>query len=665
MPSASLTSPRSAIEQRLIDARARLNASDIAGACALANGVVADVPENRDALYLLAVCQRYLAQYDEAFATLSQLEALAPTLGRLHQERGHCHRDRGAHAQSRTSYERAVALDAALPASWLALQTLYEATGDATQLQRAREHIAYLNSLPAVLVNAKSLLTEGDLYHAEQLCRHYLQQHGSHLEGMRLLADIASRLDVLDEAEFLLESVLSFAPLHHDARYEYALVLAKRQKFSQALEQSRLLLTAQPGNLRYEALYAAQCAGLGDHASAIAAYTRLMGAFPEDPGIALSLGHAERAHGAQTKAIEAYKHAAERRPDFGDAYWSLANLKTYRFKTSELEHMQALLDTSTTGLADRYHLAFALGKALEDHQAFDQSFACYALGNALKQSEVQYRADLMERDLTLQAQILTADFFKSRPASGASAPDPIFIVGLPRAGSTLLEQILASHSAVEGTMELPNIRVFAHQLDGRRTRETTPRYPQCLHELPAERLRTMGERYLTDTRVYRTQKPFFIDKMPNNFRHIGLIHLILPNAKIIDARRDALDCCFSNYKQLYAAGQDFSYGLDTVGAYYRHYVQLMSHWDAVLPGKVLRVQYEDVVNDLERSVRRLLEHCGLPFEQACVDFYTTQRSVRTASSEQVRQPLYRSGIGQWRPYEKHLGVLRAALDPVG
>jgi tetratricopeptide (TPR) repeat protein len=383
---------------------------------------------------------------------------------------------------------------------------------------------------------------------------------------------------------------------------------------------------------------------------------------PAAADLHLSIAHALKTLGKQSEAIESYHAAAAARRDFGDAYWSLANLKTYRFTPEEIARMRAQEAAATSRLIDRYHLCFALGKALEDRAEYAESFEYYTRGNALKDTEVRYKPEYTERNARLQVSVCTREFFTARHGVGASGNEPIFIVGLPRAGSTLLEQILASHSQVEGTMELSDIPRIVHELQGRETQDAEPRYPGVLAELEAEQFQRLGEKYLTDTCVYRTDKPRFVDKMPNNFRHIGLIHLILPNAKIIDARRDAMACCFSNFKQLFASGQEFTYSLENIGRYYRSYIQLMQHWEAVLPGKVLRVQYEDVVKDLAGSVRRVLAFCGLAFEPQCVEFYKTERSVRTASSEQVRQPIFTEGVDQWRKFEPWLGRLRQALE---
>jgi hypothetical protein len=323
--------------------------------------------------------------------------------------------------------------------------------------------------------------------------------------------------------------------------------------------------------------------------------------------------------------------------------------------------MRAAESAASTSVTDRYQLCFALGKALEDQEQYATSFEYYVRGNALKRSESRYRPEVFERNTRLQIGVCTPQLFARNRDGGAPAADPIFIVGLPRSGSTLIEQILASHSAVEGTQELADIPRLVVDLAGRDPDPDNPRYPAVLADMTAADYRRLGEKYLSDTRVFRSGKAHFIDKMPNNFRHIGLIHLMLPNAKIIDARREPMACCFGNLKQLFASGQEFTYSIEDIARYYRTYLELMRHWNAVLPGRVLRIQHEDLVDDLPGNVRRLLDYCGLEFEPACIEFYKTERSVRTASSEQVRQPLYREGLDQWRHYEPWLGALREAL----
>ncbi|MFI4905686.1 MAG: sulfotransferase, partial [Steroidobacterales bacterium] len=478
---------------------------------------------------------------------------------------------------------------------------------------------------------------------------------------MRLLAQIGMKLDVLDDAEFLLESVLVFDPDYHLARYDYVGVLLRLHKHAKALEEIATLLKVEPQNRAYRICYANVCVGLGNHEEGLRVFRELSAEAPLQADLHLSIAHALKTLGKQQQSIESYRAAAAVKPSFGDAYWSLANLKTYRFTDEEIARMRAQEAAPATKLVDRYHLCFALGKAFEDSAQYAESFRYYERGNALKKSESRYRPGPVERNARLQAAVCTREFFTARQGVGCDRTDPIFIVGLPRAGSTLIEQILASHSKVEGTMELADIPRLVQHLQGRDPDDSKPRYPGVLADLSADQLKRFGEKYIADTQVYRSGKRFFIDKNPNNFRHIGLIHLMLPNAKIIDARREPMACCFSNFKQLFAAGQEFTYSLEDIGRYYRSYVELMAHWERILPGKILRVQHEDVVEDLEGDVRRILDFCGLEYEPQCVEFYKTERSVRTASSEQVRQPIFREGLDQWRNFEPFLGPLKAAL----
>jgi tetratricopeptide (TPR) repeat protein len=630
-----------------------------------AKAMLAEVPENRDVLYLVAVSQRYLGRITDALQTLVRFEGTHPDFGRLYQERGHCLRAVGETTAAIESYARAVSLNPSLPASWQALAELCLKVGMSAQAESAARQAAHLAKMPRPVVAAAGMFAEGNTDGAERLVRQFLRTHNDDIEAMRLLAQIGVKLDVLDDAEFLLESVLVFAPDYHAARYEYAVVLSQRHKHAQALEEVRTLLLIDPRNRAYKTVYATACVGLGDHDEALRTFRELLTDAQEQPDLHLSIAHVLKTLGRQQQAIESYRAAALARPTFGDAYWSLANLKTYRFSDDEIVRMRAQEAASVATLVDRYHLCFALGKALEDREDYEESFAYYERGNALKTREISYSADSLERSLGLQRGVFTSDFVASRQGVGCDRPDPIFIVGLPRAGSTLLEQILASHSLVEGTTELADIPRLVQRLAGRSKKNSAPRYPAMLTELSAEQLQRLGQKYIDDTQILRTGKPFFIDKMPNNFRHIGLIHLILPNAKIIDARREPMACCFSNFKQLFASGQEFTYSLDDIGRYYRNYVELMQHWDAVLPGKVLRVQHEDVVGDLECNVRRVLDFCGLEFESSCIEFFRTERAVRTASSEQVRQPIFSAGLDQWRHFKSYLGPLEAALEQEG
>jgi tetratricopeptide (TPR) repeat protein len=518
-----------------------------------------------------------------------------------------------------------------------------------------------LNHLPAEVIRAGSLFSDADLSGAENILRKYFRDGGTHFEASRLLARIKQRSNEFEESARLFEDVVKLAPNYRAARIDYARVLLDDQKYLQVLEAIDHLLVADPGDNDLLGIYAAACAGLGRHERAIAIYRHLLAASPRTPELHVALGQSLKSVGRQNEAVECYKAAAAIKPSFGDAYWSRANLKTYRFSNVEVARMRAEEDAPGVDSIDRYHLCFALGKAYEDRKEYADSWQYYERGNALKRSESRYHADCSEINARKQMEICTAEFFAASVGVGAPGPDPIFIVGLPRSGSTLIEQILASHSQIEGTQELPDIARIVRTLEGPRSDPENPRYPAALCSLAPDEFRKLGEHYLQDTGAYRGSKPYFIDKMPNNFRHIGLIHLVLPNAKIIDVRRDPMACCFSNLKQLFARGQEFTYSIEDIARYYRTYLELMHHWDAVLPGRVLRVFYEDVVEDLEKNVRRVLDFSGLEFETACVEFYKMERAVATASSEQVRQPIFREGLFQWRNYEPWLVSLKDAL----
>jgi tetratricopeptide (TPR) repeat protein len=627
-----------------------------------ADALLAAVPENRDVLYLRAHAQRLLGDISAALATLAGLEQLHPRFSRLYQERGHCYVVLKQAPQAIDAFLHGVNMNPALPASWSMLEGLYRMTGQAANAAEAAAHVATLKKLPPEVVTASALFWEGELAESEQLIRAFLIKHGHHVEAMRLLARIGLEREVLDDAQLLLEAVLDLAPDYHAARFEYAQVLIKRHMYQQAQEQAEKLRAVERSNRNYRTLHAMTCVGLGRHERAIELYRELLAGATQPADLHLSIAHSLKTLGRRDEAIAEYRAAAAARSGYGDAWWSLANLKTYRFEDAELRQLRAAEESApTTSVVDRYHLCFALGKALEDRQQYEQSFEYYARGNALKRSESRYRPEVFELNTRLQIETCTPELLARHRGGGARAADPIFIVGLPRSGSTLIEQILASHSAVEGTQELAEIPRIVVDLQGRDWNLDNPRYPAVLAQMSAEDFRRLGEKYLSDTRVYRTGKARFIDKMPNNFRHVGLVHLMLPNAKIIDARREPMACCFGNLKQLFAHGQEFTYSIEDIARYYRTYLELMRHWDAVLPGRVLRVQHEDVVDDLEGNVRRLLDHCELAFEPACVEFHKTERSVRTASSEQVRQPIYREGLDQWRHYEPWLGPLREVL----
>lgn len=614
-----------------------------------------------EVFYMRAVARRYQKDFPGALASIQDLLRLRPDYGRAYQEQGYAFLSLNRVDEAVAAFAAAVECNPGLIASWRSLVNLHSREGRQQRAKFAKVQLDYLAALPRELLGVIDLVHEGKLLKAEQLCRQYLLDNKHHIEAMRLLADIGVRLRVYDDAEFLLESCVELAPKNLRARGDYVKVLNRKGKFQKAYEQACILDELQPENPAWKLGMASALMGLGRLKEAIALYETNLQRTENKPGIHVMLGHAYKAQGDFKKAIRSYRKACSAKPDYGDAYWSLANTKTYAFTDEELEAMRVQESSGDISADDRIHLCFAIGKAYEDRAEYGLSFDYYERGNGLKTERSGYEPDNTSNLIQQQIDTCTRELFESRGQLGYPAPDPIFIVGLPRAGSTLLEQILASHSMVDGTMELHEILGLAQRLRGRHA-AGSPDYPRNLWELDDSYFARFGEKFIEDTRAYRGKAPFFIDKMPNNFMHIGLIRLILPNAKVIDARRHPMSCGFSVFKQLFGEGHDFSYALDAIGRYYSDYVRLMDHWDDVLPGFVLRVMHEDVVDDLETEVRRILEFCGLPFETACLDFHKTERSIKTPSSEQVRQPIYRSGLEFWRNYEQWLNPLHEALD---
>ena len=563
--------------------------------------------------------------------------------------------DRGEEATA--AFRRTLEREPQHASAWRALGDQYTLAGDSAAADDAyARHIRASVNDPR-LIEAATALCENNLPAAEQMLRAFLKAHPTDVGAIRMLAEVGARLGRYHDAEKLLSRAIELAPSFDAARANYATILHRQNKPREALEQVELLLRRDPENPAYRNLLAAVLARLGDTARAVEVYRMVLRDHPGQPKAWMSLGHTLKTAGHQQEAVEAYRKSIALMPNLGETWWSMANLKTFRFAPEDVAEMQHQLARDDLAVEDRFHLHFALGKALEDAKDYAASFAHYDKANALRRTAIDYEADEVTALKQRLKAFFTAEFFRKRQGQGCPAPDPIFIVGLPRAGSTLIEQILASHSAVEGTMELPDIMAMVRRIGGK-----DERYPQALAEMTPEQLRALGEKYLERTRVQRRLgRPFFIDKMPNNFLHAGFIHLILPNARIIDARRHPLACGFSCFKQHFARGQGFTYSLADIGRYYADYADLMAHYDAVLPGRVIRVLYESMVEDFEANVRALLAACGLPFEDKCLRFYQNDRIVRTASSEQVRVPIFSDAVDHWRHYEEWLAPLKSSL----
>ena len=510
------------------------------------------------------------------------------------------------------------------------------------------------------LQHAARSLESDDLETAEVILRHRLSQAPSDVEALRLLAMLATRLDYPVEAEQLLRLAVEFDPDYAPATLDLARDLHQQNRVIEALVLTSELLERDPENEPAKALHAAALGRAGRFDESIRHYEDLIQRTPRQPSLWTSYGHILKTVGRSDDGLGAMRRAVEVSPHAGEAWWNLSNLKTIKFDGGDIETMQAALESEGSSEDNRLHLHFALGKAFEDLGNAEQAFAHYAAGNRIRRDSATYDPDNLTRDVTAARHAFSRAFFKTRQGQGSDARDPIFIVGMPRSGSTLLEQILASHPAVEGTMELPDIPAIAKDL-GRGTKDYLPN----LAKLTPDELQSIGEEYLRLTRGHRTEgRPRFIDKMPNNWMHIPLIHLVLPNAKIIDARRHPMACGFSNFKQHFVRGQTFSNDLVWMGRYYTDYVRLMAHIDGVLPGRVHRVIHEHLIENTEGEVRRLLDYLELPFDDACLRFYENQRAVRTPSSEQVRRPIDRKGVDQWRLFEPFLAPLKTALGQV-
>ena len=624
--------------------------------------ILKDHPDHIDSLYLASVSSRYLKNFDDSRKYIERLLLNAPDMGRAYQELGHINRDMGNEEKAVIHYRQACELNPALLASWNALYSYFVKNKNQPAADHARQQLDKLQSLPASLLYIDQILNEGRLGLAETKCRAFLKKNPTHTYAMSLLSEIANRLGYFDDAEFLLEKAVEFEPKDGDLRMQYAVILRKKQKFTKTMEQVNILCDQYPDNLVYQAQKASEIMQNGGHEEAIALFDDILEKNPYNFSTLTSKGHAQKTLGKTNQAINSYQSAYKIKPDHGESFFSLANLKTYSFTSDELISMRAQVKRVDLSLRDKAYFHFALAQGCESIGEFDEAFFHLEKGNKIKNDQSKYSIERMDAELQAQVDICDEAFFKDLGSGGHSTKDPIFILGLPRAGSTLIEQILASHSMIDGTLELPNILSIAQSLRGGDIYGKLGNYPKSLNSLTLEQREAFGKSFIEDTRIHRKDAPMFTDKMPNNFRHIGLIHLIMPNAKIIDARRYPLDCCFSMYKQLFAQGQEFSYGLAEAGSYYNSYIKLMDHWNKVLPNKILRVNNEDVVEDLEGQVKRMLDYLELPFEDECIAFHKTERSVRTASSEQVRKPVNKDGMGRWKPYAKNLKPLLESLD---
>jgi len=621
-------------------------------------------PDTVEAKRLLAGAYRLQKMPNKGLEVLAPLLATHANSADLLHEIGQCQGAVGQGDDAIASLRRAIEIDPKHAGAWDSLGHQLAVAGDEEGSREAFQRHFELSTPYPELVEATRLLRDGKQGKAETIVRDLLKEHPTEVSAIKVLADIGVKMGQLKDASHLLERCLELAPNYHAARHLYAIVLMRRQEPEAAIAEAEKLLLLEPDNPNFLTLKASILTRIGDQAGALEIYARVLKDYPKQARAQMSYGHTLHTVGRLDEAIEAYRECIRLSPEVGEAYWSLANLKTFRFSDEDIESMRGQVTTEGGDADDQAHLAFALGKALEDRKEYDEAFKFYKRGNNIRRIGHRHNLKVNVLDSMRQIRALSREFFEQRKGWGCQAPDPIFIVGLPRAGSTLLEQILASHSQVEGTAELMDIVTIARKLGDKSRENPAGKYPEILAELTEDKVLELGESYLETTRIQRTtDRPFFIDKLPNNFLHAGLIHLILPNSKIIDARRHPMGGCFSGFKQLFARGQTFTYGLEDIGKYYRDYVRVMDHWDSALPGRVHRVQYEEMVADTEAQIRKLLDYCGLEFEEQCLRFYETERAIRTPSAEQVRKPIYKEGMEQWRHFEAHLDPLKEALGP--
>ena len=656
--------PVGSVEVALAHATRLLESSPVLAA-EQASEILKAVPAHPLAMLLLGVARRSGGDATAAVDVLGPLVAMHPQWALAHYELALALSALERNPAAIAALQRAVTLKPDMADAWRALGDELTIAGDAAGADSAYAQNIRASTKDARLLSPAAALCENNIPLAEALLRAHLKKYPTDVAALRMLAEVAGRLGRYRDAETLLTRCLELAPSFVAARHHRAIVLHRQNKTAAALGEVTELLAKDPRNPGYNNLKAAILARIGDLQDSIEIYAGILAEHPAQPKIWLSYGHALKSSGRENDSVAAYKKSIALLPGLGEAYWSLANLKTAQFTNEDVESMRLQLRRPDLAVDDQLHLHFAMGKALEDQREFAASFEHYTLGNQLRRTQLRYQADEMSTHVKRIKSSFTAQFFAERMSYGAAAPDPIFIVGLPRSGSTLIEQILSSHSQVEGTMELPDIAGIARSLFDKGKESEISGYSAVLATLNAQECRELGERYISQTRIQRkTAAPFFIDKMPNNFAHIDLIQLALPHAKIIDARRHPLGCCFSGFKQHFARGQGFTYSLEDIGRYYRDYVELMAFFDAVLPGRIHRVIYESMIEDTESEVRRLLEYCGLPFEAGCLRFYENERAVRTASSQQVRKPIFREGVDHWRHYEPWLDPLKKSLGPV-
>ena len=620
-------------------------------------------PDDANMIALLGAILVKKRQLSEAEGWLRKAIELAPSFAKPYEDLGYALLRQARAKEAVEVLQTATRLDPSLELAFLNLGKSLAMIGQGKEADEAFEKSFHLNPMRKKLALAAEHQKEGRYDEAAELYRDVLRHDPKNVDALRMLGVLAFGQGNVDEAERLLRRAVAAAPDFVNAIIDLGAALKEQSRIEEAIECFRQATKLEPRNVKahYQLGQILSPAALSE--GAIESFQRVLELRPKHAGALLGLGHVLKTVGRQEDAIESYRKCIAAKPERGEVYWSLANLKTYQLSDEDIAEMQTRV--ADGGLSDESHVnfLFALAKAYEDRGDYDRGWDYYVEGNAKRRMLEQYDPVRFEMHNDAIVEVFDKEFVQKNSGLGNPDPAPIFVIGLPRSGSTLLEQILASHSMVEGTAELPYIRRVEQSLS--KNRVDGINYPQAVRELRELNFKSLGQDYMDAAQLHRVEnKPRFIDKMPNNFPAVGLIHLILPNAKIIDARRYPLDSCLSNFRQLYGQGQPFTYDLTDIGEYFLEYQRMMDHWHDVLPGRVLTVQYEDVVTDFESQVRRLLEYCELTWEDACLRYHETERPVRTASSEQVRQPVYSKSVHFWRNHEKHLGELIEVLSPI-
>lgn len=628
----------------------------------ICRGALDDYPNDAKTRCLLGTVLNRRQQHERAEKHLRKVIAMHPDFPKAHRELGNALFGMGQGEQGVECLRRVTELTPDRSVAHFDLSMALSKLGREDEARVALEKSFSLQPEREALFKAAEHQRAGRFAQAEEVYRQILSRDPKNVNALRLLGAIAIEMERFRMAAKLLRSAVELAPDYFGAWIDLARALMEQDAFEQSRAAIEQAIRLDPEGAQPRTLLGNLLAKAGRYEEAVAAYRAALQKQSDNGGSLAGLGNVLKTIGRQAEAIDSYRDAILTSPAFGQAYWSLANLKTFRFTDDEIASMEKHVDNEKLTEETRVNFNFALGKAYEDRGAYEQAFAFYEHGNSLRRMNENYDPVQTELIHDRIIETLSNEFLSARTGLGDPDPAPVFIVGLPRSGSTLIEQILSSHSQVEGTYELPDLARVIRSIN--QAQVSGQSYPEALRSYDATRLAELGQQYLKSTERHRTGLAYFTDKMPNNFPSIGLIHLILPNAKIINARRHPLDSCMGSYKQLFFKGQAFTYDLVEIGEYYLQYTRMMEHWHEVLPGKVLDLQYEDMVMDQETQTRRLLEYCGLPWEDACLAFYDTERAINTASSEQVRRPIYTRSLHSWRRFEVHLGPLIEVLEPI-